>query len=157
MAEALAFSGVTADVAIVKGTTPGGDRFLVSLPDGTSRQAAARVIGDLPHLAVESAFGLEEGLWGTLARGGLCEASGHVIARAAVDAVVNRWGDGPDTPDGVRDRMRAHSPEAADLADSLGDDAIADAAAAVRRLYRQWRALPPGGTLRLAWPSDHQP
>lgn len=141
----------------MKGTTPGGDRVVLSLPDGTSRQAAVRVIGDLPHFAVESAFGLDEGLWGTLARGGPGDASGHVLARVAVDAVVNRWGDGPGTPDGVRDRMRAHSPEAADLADGLGDDAIAGAAAAVRTLYRQWRALPPGGTLRLAWPLGDRP
>jgi hypothetical protein len=75
-----------------------------------------------------------------------------VVAKAAVNAVVNRWGDGPGTPDGVRDRMRAHSPEAADVADRLDDETIDLAIAGVRRLYRKWSALPVGGTLRLTWP-----
>lgn len=152
MVEALAFSGVTVDVVITKGESPALDRCRLSLPDGAERRAVAHVIGDLPHLVVESEFGIDEGLWGTLARCRPCHVSGQVIARAAVDAVVNRWGDGPDTPDGVRDRMRARGPEAAGLADSLGDEPIRDAAAGVRKLYRQWRALPPGGALRLTWP-----
>jgi hypothetical protein len=141
---------VTADVAITKGATPAGDRAWLSLPDGTARLVVVRAIEDLPHLAVESAFGLEAGLWGALARGG--PERERAVAAAAVVAVVNRWGQGPDTPDGVRDRMRGHSPQAADLVDSLDNDTIRVAAAGVRRLYRQWRALPPGGTLRLTWP-----
>jgi hypothetical protein len=141
---------VTADVAITKGAAPAGDRARLSFRDGTARSVVVRVIEDLPHLAVESAFGLEAGLWGALVYG--WPAREHAVAVAAVDAVVNRWGQGPDTPDGVRDRMRSHSPQAADLIDSLDNDTIRAAAAAVRRLYRQWRALPPGGTLRLTWP-----
>ena len=31
---------------------------------------------------------------------------GHLVAKAATNAVVNRWQDGPDTPDGVRARLR---------------------------------------------------
>ncbi|MBO0819213.1 MAG: hypothetical protein J2P26_00015 [Nocardiopsaceae bacterium] len=149
MTEAPAYSA-TADVVITKGPTPAGDRARLSRPDGTVRHAVVRIIDDLPHLAVESAFGLEAGLWGALSRGE--PPREHAIAEAAVEAVVNRWGEGPDTPDGIRDRMRGHSPEAADLADGLGDETIRAAATAVRRLYRQWRSLPPGGTLRLTWP-----
>ncbi|MBO0803124.1 MAG: hypothetical protein J2P25_08630 [Nocardiopsaceae bacterium] len=172
---------VAADVAITKGETPAGDRTCLSFGDGTARGTTLRVIDDLPHLVVESAFGLERGLWGALARGGFSTPAPPplrrngssrlltdlslprlaerdwpdlLIARAAVTAVVNRWGDGPDTPDGVRDRMRAHSPEAADLADGLDDESIRVAVAGVRRVYRRWRALPPGGTLRLSWPLD---
>lgn len=167
-----------ADVAITKGQTTAGDRAWLSFPDGTARRAVVHVIHDLPHLVVESAFGLEDGLWGTLARGGspnpgrarwgnrslrlvtdvsVDDLAGpawpaHAVARAAVDAVVNRWGAGPGTPDGVRDRLRAHSPDAADLADRLDDEDIRLAVAGVRRLYREWRALLPGGTLRLTWP-----
>jgi hypothetical protein len=176
--EALAFSA-TADVAIVKGETPAGDWTWLTCPDGAARRAAVHVIHDLPHLVVESAFGLDDGLWGTLAQGGFGDAEralgkrdgrirlvtdaplddlgarnwpGHLVAKAAVNAVLNRWGEGPDTPDGVRDRMRAHSPAAADVADSLDDETIRAAAADVRRLYREWSALPVGGTLRLTWP-----
>lgn len=179
MTHAPAFS-VVADVAITKGETPAGDRTWLSLPDGTARRSVVYVIHDLPHLVVESVFGLESGLWGTLASGAFPKAAtttlvrrngstrliidqpldglagrtwpAHVIAKAAVNAVVNRWGNGPDTPDGVRDRMRGHSPEAADLADTLEDETIRAAAAGVRRLYRQWRVLPAGSTLRLTWP-----
>lgn len=176
--EAPVFS-VTADVAIVKGETPAGDRTWLTRPNGTARRAVVHVIHDLPHFVVESVFGLDDGLWGTLAQGGFQHATralgkrdvrirlvtdaplddlgarnwpGHVVAKAAVNAVLNRWGEGPDNPDGVRDRMRAHSPQAADLADSLDDETIRAAAAGVKRLYREWSALPVGGTLHLTWP-----
>ena len=136
MTEAPAFS-VVADVAIVKGETPASDRTWLSFPDGTARRAVVHVIHDLPHLVVESVFDLDDGLWGTLAAGGYAPASraatrrngrirlvtdagrtrsrsrnwpAHVVAKAAVNAVLNRWGDGPDTPAGVRDRLRANRP-----------------------------------------------
>ena len=51
----------------------------------------------------------------------------HKVAKAAVNAVLNRWGDGPD------EELRL-------------------AAVGVRMLYREWAALPVGGTLRATWP-----
>jgi hypothetical protein len=82
---------------------------------------------------VESLFGIEDGLRGVLARGGFSAAGlartrshsrrvrlvtdvplddlaarnwrGHIVAKAATNAVMNRWRDGPDTPDGVRARL----------------------------------------------------
>ncbi len=176
--EAPAFS-VVADVAIVKGETPAADRTWLTFPDGTARHAAVHVIHDLPHLVVESVFGLEDGLWATLAAGGRAPAArpaarrngrirlvtdaspgdiaaqawpGHLVAKAAVNAVLNRWSDGPGTPAGVRARLRCYGPGAAELAGRLDDETIRVAAAGVRRLYREWSALPPGGTLRLTWP-----
>jgi hypothetical protein len=149
------------------------------------------VVHDLPHLAVESAFGLDDGLWGVLAGGGFSAANraatrryvrparlvtdapfdqpagqnwpGHQVAKAATNAVVNRWQDGPDTPQGVRRRMRAQATAAAvrsaevaertrALADRLDDAAIEAAIAEVRRLFTAWGRLPVGGTLRLRWP-----
>ena len=170
---------VVADVAILKGETPAADRTWLSFPDGTARRVDVRVVHDLPHLVVESAFGLDDGLWGTMAVGGFSPSAqavtrrngrirlvtdapldelavrrwpGHVVAKAAVNAVLNRWGDGPDTPGGVRTRLSANGPEAAELAGRLDDESIRVAADGVRRLYRVWSALPAGGTLRLTWP-----
>src|SRR5580692_1184814 len=170
---------VVADVAIVKGETPAGDRTWLSLPDGSAHRAVVHVIHDLPHLAVESVFGLDDGLWGTLAVGGFEPANravtrrnarirlvtdapfddlaarawpAHTVAKAAVNAVLNRWGDGPDTPDGVRERLRRTGPAAAELALKLDDEQVRVAGAGVRRLYRDWAALPVGGTLRATWP-----
>jgi len=169
VAEAVVLRTVT-DVAVVKGETPAGDRGWLTLPDGTARHAVIHVIHDLPHLVVESVFRLDDGLWSTLAGDDFPAAAREVtrrngrlrliadapsalgVAKAAVSAVVNRWGEGPDTPAGVRARLRARGPREAALADRLDDEAIRIAVAGVRRLYRQWRALPPGGTLRLTWP-----
>ena len=176
--EAPAFS-VVADVAIVKGETAAQDRTWLSFPDGTARREAVHVIHDLPHLVVESAFGLDEGLWGTLAAGGFEPARravsrrggrlrlvtdapfddlatsnwpAHKTAKAAVNAVVNRWGDGPDTPAGVRARLRKSGPDTAELAGRLTDEHLRVAYAGVRRLYQDWAALPAGATLRATWP-----
>ena len=178
MTEAPAFS-VVADVAIVKGETPAGDRTWLSFPDGTARRAVVHVSHDLPHLVVESVFGLNDGLWGTLAVGGFApsvravtkrnarirlvtDASldeiaarnwpAHTVAKAAVNAVLNRWGDGKDTPAGVRARLAGYGREAAELAERLSDEEIRIAAAGVRRLYREWAALPIGAALRVTWP-----
>lgn len=170
---------MVADVAIVKGETPAKDRTWLSFPDGTARREAVHVVHDLPHLVVESVFGLDKGLWGTLAAGGSAPASraisrrdgrlrlvttvpsgdlaagnrpAHQTAKAAVNAVVNRWGDGPDTPAGVRARLRKSGPDTAALAGRLTDDQLRVAAAGIRRLCKDWAALPVGGTLRATWP-----
>jgi hypothetical protein len=149
---------VVADVAITKGQTPAGDRSRLTFGDGTVRRAVVHIARDLPHLVVESAFGLQDGVWsdladfGDLAGLGARTRPGHAVAKAAADAVVNRWGAGPDTPDGFRDRMCGHSPEAADLADRLGDETIELAVTGVRRICREWSALPVGGALRVTWP-----
>ena len=67
--------------------------------------------------------------------------------------MTNRWGDGPDTPAGVRDRVaRADDPSLHDLLARLDDQTIAMAIRGVRDLERRWLAAPPGGTLRLFWP-----
>jgi hypothetical protein len=178
VADAPVFS-VVADVVIVKGETPAADWTWLSFPDGTARQAAVHVVYDLPHLVIESVFELRDGLWGTLAETGVAPVPraasrryghlrlvtdtpahglagmyppGHALAKAAVTAILNRWRDGPDTPAGVRERLRACGPDADELADDLDDESIRVAAAGVKRLYREWALLPPGGRLRLTWP-----
>ncbi|HXL92131.1 MAG TPA: hypothetical protein VN969_24590 [Streptosporangiaceae bacterium] len=183
-----------ADVTITKAETAAGDRTWLMVADGTVQRVAVHVVHDLPHLVVESLFGLDDGLWGVLARGGFATANraasardsrrarlvtdveldelaarnwaGHRVAKAATNAVTNRWQDGPDTPGGAanlreRDKRaslpadedaREHLRRMGELADRLGDDAIQLAINEVQRLAGAWRALAPGESLRLQWP-----
>jgi hypothetical protein len=71
-----------AAITLVKGETPALDRTWMSMPDGSTRQVAAHVVHDLPHLVVESLFGIEDGLWGVLARGGFGAANPPAPAAA---------------------------------------------------------------------------
>jgi hypothetical protein len=164
-ADVAAAKVTVAEVAMVKGDTPAEDRLWLTSPDGISSQVVAWAIRDLPHLVVESAFGLDDGLWATLADAPSDDqvngrtGAGHAVARAATDAVMNLWRHGPNTPGGVRDRLRVAARRETwaaarieDLAARLDDDTIRAARIGVRRLYRTWRTLPAGGTLRLSWP-----
>ena len=146
----------TVSVAIVKGGTPAADWALVSLAGGVTRKVAVRVITDLPHLVVESVFGIDDGRWGTVAAGGdpRAQRPGHIVADAAVDAVVNRWRRGPDTPGGVRERLRARAEREtwlaariACLARSLDDTEIRAARDGVQSACRRWATLPVGAVL----------
>jgi hypothetical protein len=173
------------EVALVKAAGPGDrDRAWLTVA-GVTRRGAVHVAHDLPHLAVESLFGIDDGLWAELAAGDHAAAGhaaaardpkrqkrGRIVSGAATDArtgewltpghrraktitncVANRWGDGPDTPAGVRDRAaRQHDPTLPDLLARVDDQTIAVAIRGVRDLEQRWLAVPPGGTLRLCWP-----
>ena len=173
------------DVALVKAAGPGDhDRAWLTVA-GVTRRGAVHVIHDLPHLAVESLFGIDDGLWAELAAGDHAAAGhvttardpkrqkqgrivsgaatggrtgewltpGHRRAKAITNCVANRWGDGPDTPAGVRDRAaRQGDRSLQDLLARVDDQTIAMAIAGVRDLEQRWLAVPPGGTLRLCWP-----
>jgi len=180
-----------AEITLVKGETPALDRTWMSMPDGSTRQLAVHVVHDLPHLVVESLFGIEDGLWGVLAQGGFPAANrartrsrgrrarlvtdvplddlgarnwrGHIVAKAATNAVLNRWQEGPDTPDGVRARLQPGSGPAtgadaeyqqrvSDLLGHLDDGTIALAISGTWQLSTAWARLPAGGMLRLEWP-----
>jgi hypothetical protein len=176
-----------AEITLVKGETSALDRTWMSMPDGATRQVAVHVVHDLPHLVVESLFGVEDGLWGVLARGGFSAANlartrsrsrrarlvtdvslddlgarnwrGHIVAKAATNAVMNRWRDGPDTPDGVRARLRPGEEADADyrrriagLLGRLDDATIALAISGTRDLSSAWARLLAGEMLRLEWP-----
>src|ERR1700740_1979767 len=70
-----------AAITIVKGQTSALDRTWMGMPDGSARQVAVHVVHDLPHLVVESMFGLDDGLWGELAAGSHAEAGRAAAAR----------------------------------------------------------------------------
>ena len=173
------------EVTLVKAAGPGDrDRAWLTVA-GVTRRGPVHVVHDLPHLAVESLFGIGDGLWAELAAGGHAAAShaatardpqrqkrGRIVSGAAADVpatmwltpghrraktitncVANRWGDGPDTPAGVRDRAaRQNDPSLQDLLARIDDQTIAMAIRGVRDLEQRWLAVPPGGTLRLCWP-----
>jgi hypothetical protein len=83
-------------IAIVKGETAATDRTWMTLADGSTRRLAVHVIHDLPHLVVESLFGIDDGLWGVFARGGFSNTDrattlrGPRRARLATDAPLDR-------------------------------------------------------------------
>lgn len=123
-------------------------------PDGTDGEARlhrVHVQHDLPHLVVESFFGLDDGLWGPLVGDGAMPGltKGHLRAKAVTNAVVNRWGEGPDDAAGVPARTR----DVADaIVDAIDDATIEAAIAGVRDAYAMWNAVPVDGRLRLPWP-----
>jgi hypothetical protein len=173
------------EITLVKAAGPGDrDRAYLEV-DGVTRRGPVHVVHDLPHLVVESLFGIDDGLWGELAAGSHAAAShaatardpkrqkqgrivsgaadgaptgqwltpGHRRAKTITNCVVNRWGDGPDTPGGVRDRVaREKSPSLEDLLARVDDETIATAIRGVRGLMQRWMAVPPGGQLRLSFP-----
>jgi hypothetical protein len=173
------------EIVIVKAERSGDEDRTFITRDGRTERAAVHVIHDLPHLVVESHFGLIDGLWGELAAGSHEEANrattarharrqkqgrivsggaagvptgqwlteGHRLAKTVTNAVVNRWGEGPDTAAGVRARLGPQDDPAVDALLARLDDVTIDAAIQdVRELYRRWEETPPGGTLRLTWP-----
>jgi hypothetical protein len=78
---------------------------------------------------------------------------GHRRAKTITNCVANRWGDGPDTPAGVRDRAaRANDRALDELLARVDDTTIALAIRGVKDLERHWMMLPPGRKLMLAWP-----
>lgn len=175
------------EITLVKAAGPGDRDRAWLTTDGAARRGAIHVIHDLPHLVVESLFGISDGLWAELAAGTHAEAAhaasardpkrhkqgrivsgaaagvparewlttGHRRAKAITNCVANRWGDGPDTPAGVRGRVaRQDDPALQDLLAHIDDEIIAAAIRGVRTLEQRWMAVAPGGTLRLSWPLE---
>ena len=113
------------EVALFKGAGPGDrDRAWLTVA-GMTRRGPVHVVHDLPHLAVESLFSIDDGVGRTgrrrprgrpcgrglrrhkqgrivsgaaaSARTGQWLTPGHRRAKAITNCVTNRWDDGPDT------------------------------------------------------------
>jgi hypothetical protein len=173
------------EIALVKAAGPGDRDRAWLTAGGVTRRGPVHIIHDLPHLVVESVFGITDGLWAELAAGSHAAAGhavtardpkrhkqgriasgaaagvpagqwltpGHRRAKTITNCVASRWGDGPDTPSGVRDRAaRQHDPSLDDLLAVIDDETIAMAIRGVQDLEERWMTVPPGGTLRLSWP-----
>lgn len=69
------------EITLVKASGPGDrDRAWLNADD-VGRRVAVHVVHDLPHLAVESEFGITDGLWAELAAGSHAEADRAASAR----------------------------------------------------------------------------
>jgi hypothetical protein len=178
------------DVTFVKAARSGEHHRVYLGSAGDSERVPVHVAHDLPHLVVESLFGIDDGLWAELAAGSHPEtrraatardprrqrlgrivsgaatnaatgewlSSGHRRAKTVTNCVANRFGDGPDTADGVRARARRSGDHGAQqLLDRLDDGTIELAIDEVRAVGRRWTALPPGDALRLRWPLRSDP
>jgi hypothetical protein len=74
-------SPLVMEVTLVKAAWPGDrDRAWLTVADVT-RRGPVHVVHDLPHLAVESLFGIDDGLWAELAAGDHAAASHAATAR----------------------------------------------------------------------------
>jgi len=69
------------EIILVKASGPGGRDAAWLAGGGVTRRASVHPVHDLPHLAVESAFGITDGLWAELAAGAHYEAGRAATAR----------------------------------------------------------------------------
>ena len=149
-----------ATLAFVKGD---GTKHTVWItPEGADAYSIVlNVAHDLPHLAVESLLDIDDGLWGALvdqrAYPGLTDA--HLVAKALTNSIVNGFGDGPNTVEGVHNRLATYrsrndnqSTKVLAHLPKIDAELIEAVHATHTRLWSEWMATPVGETWRLDWP-----
>ncbi|WP_022929424.1 hypothetical protein [Patulibacter americanus] len=138
---------------------------------------ARRVPHDIAHLVVERRLGLDAGLWGVLAGGGIVQNASFVgrlpphalrRAKAQTDPQGETLRQAEVLVRAVADRCLAHGPspvtpgELAALRRAVGDrwwasgttaSALASACLELRDASVRWEALPAGESLALEWPA----
>lgn len=190
MAQPGAWQPAAMDVTFVKAERSGlQDRVYLTM-GGVVQRGPVHVVHDLPHLVVESVFGIDDGLWAELEAGRHAAAAraatardprrqkagrivsgaaegvpasrwltdGHRRAKVLTNAVANRFGDGPDTPTGVRERVaRSAERSAQEILFGIEDETIVEAIAEVAAVLRHWESLAAGEVLQLSWPLPRRP
>jgi hypothetical protein len=92
------------EITLVKAAGPGDRDRAWLTADGVARRGPVHVIHDLPHLVVESLFGIADGLWAELAAGTHAAATqaatareakrhkhGRIVSGAAAEARTSEW------------------------------------------------------------------
>jgi len=80
------------NIVVVKGRPGERDRMWVTRSDGSTDQVPINMVHDLPHLVVESAFGLEFGFWGLIDAGAFSREIEASHARDAKRSEAGRHG-----------------------------------------------------------------
>ncbi|HET6551309.1 MAG TPA: hypothetical protein VFG79_22775 [Solirubrobacter sp.] len=135
------------------------DGVLIRLEGGSYNRiggADPRVPHDIAHLVVEHAFGLDAGLWGTLAAGGLVQNATFAGGRKPPHAEKRAWA----ITDRAGETLRQAELLVRAVADAmlegsgrnLRPDAFERASAGLRAAAARWQALGGDDTLRLTWP-----
>ena len=164
-------------ITITKGERE--DEIEAARPDGTSARTSFPHKGPIPHDAVhfyvESALGLDDAFWGTVAAGrhpedvaALAKAGGHASAkRASVpDSAIVRlvqaerivecfeadlWSGGETNPETLRAAVAAGCSQSLVPSMEVTDEAIADIRSCLADLRSRWPAAKPGERLVLDW------
>jgi hypothetical protein len=131
----------------------------ITSDDGSTVDGTIHVTHDLPHLVVESLYGLDDGLWGSLAAGlgqpGLTD--GHLVAKTLTNLTYGKWGDGPATAAELRAGVDAERHKrlwsvVRERLAAVDDEAIELAIAGIPWLVGLWREVADGSSLELEWP-----
>lgn len=80
------------DIVVVKGHPGERDRMWVTRSDGSTDQVPINMVHDLPHLTVESFFGLQFGFWGLIDAGAFAREIDASHARDAKRIKAGRSG-----------------------------------------------------------------
>jgi hypothetical protein len=80
------------DIVVVKGRPGERDRMWVTRSDGSTDQVPINMVHDLPHLVVESYFGLRFGFWGLIDAGAFSREISASRARDAKRVKAGRHG-----------------------------------------------------------------
>ena len=166
------------DVIFVKASRAGEPDRTYLVDGDVSRRVAVHVMHDLPHLVVESLFGIDDGLWGELIAGRHADADrastardakrqkqGRIVIGAASDGLtpaharaktltnyVANTVERPSVEDVRSGLASVGDPSIDALMARVDDGTIARAIRASATLRRRWLELPPGEALRLSWP-----
>jgi hypothetical protein len=168
LTEHLAPVPTEADVVFVRVDEGHYHRVWVTRNDGTTFGLRLHVAHDLPHFAVESAFGVTDGLWGHIVATGdyLGLTVEHLVAKALTNAIApslaamrERLATFHRAEVSRRDSFDANAAaamlELLELRLRALDDSMARRAHKMRTaLLERWAKTPVGEKMTLHWPLE---